>query len=290
MIPSHPLEKTRIAIVGLGLMGGSLGLALKGHCRELLGIDSEPAAVDMALDQGVVERASTKLESLLPEAEIIILAAPVGAILDLIKNLPVIHPGRAMVMDLGSTKVKICQALNHLPERFYTIGGHPMCGKETSGLENAEAGLYWGATFVLTPLDRTTTDAKSMAVEIVRTIGARPLWLDPELHDRWTAATSHMPYLISTALALATPQEAAPLAGPGFHSTSRLAGSSIQMMQDILTSNRENVLAAVSRFHHSLDEIRSALENGDERSLVELLRRGKAARERLLWAAEKGEA
>ncbi len=282
------LSNTRITIVGLGLMGGSLALALRGRCRSLWAVDPDPETQRLALEQKIVERISGDPAPILPETELIILAAPVRVILHLISQLPEIHPGNPVVLDLGSTKTQICQAYQCLPERFDPIGGHPMCGKETSGLAQAEADLFRGAPFALTPLERTSPRARSLSAQVVEAVGARAIWLDPATHDRWTAAASHMPYLLSIALSLATPPEAAPLIGPGFKSVSRLAGSSTVMMGDILNTNRENVLSALSLFRAQLEQLELNLRQGDEAGLMAGLIRGQQARQHLLAAQAEG--
>jgi prephenate dehydrogenase len=122
--PSAPLELAhcRVAVIGLGLMGGSLALALRGQCNSLLGVDVDPEIVALALKRGIVDKASTDLSTILPGADLVVLAAPVLAILNLLKGLPQAHPGRAVVLDLGSTKARILEAMNGLPERFDPIG------------------------------------------------------------------------------------------------------------------------------------------------------------------------
>lgn len=276
------LADTRVAILGLGLMGGSLALALAGHCRQLLAYDPDPRALALASKQQIVDQASPDLSAVLPLADMVVLAAPVRETLKLIYQLPSLHPGAAVILDLASTKQDVCRAYAELPSRFDPIGGHPMCGKETAGLANAEAGLFQGAVFALTSLEQTTQHARSLALQLVETIGARPIWLDAATHDRWTAATSHMPYLLAVALALATPSEVAPLIGPGFHSTSRLASSSETMMADILHTNRQNVLAALALFRGELDQIENYLRLEDEPRLYDALQRSAAARNHLV--------
>ncbi len=144
-----------------------------------------------------------------------------------------------------------------------------MCGKETSGLQNAAANLYQGAPFAFTPLARTSERARGIAAQLARAVGAQALWLEPETHDRWTAATSHLPYLASVALTLATPEDCAPMIGPGFRSATRLAGSSATMMLDILTTNQANVLAALTRLRSQLDSLEAAVRDGDRACLQE---------------------
>lgn len=257
------LSRSSIAILGLGLMGGSLAMALRGRCASLLGVDPDLQALALAEDWRVVDRSSTSAADILPQADLIILAAPVGAIIELLARLPDLHPGSPVVIDLGSTKQSILAAMQALPARFDPLGGHPMCGKEVSTLRHAEAGLYRGATFAFTPLARSSSRARLLADELALAVGAIPLWLDAETHDRWVAATSHLPYLIASALVAATPQDAFPLVGPGLRSTARLAGSSVPMMVDILETNRTNVLEASRRFRQALDALEAFLEAGD---------------------------
>lgn len=268
------LQNARIAILGLGLMGGSLALALQGKCAALFGVDPDPAALSLAIEKGIVSRASADPTSVLPQAELVILAAPVRTIIEILNELPNLHSGEAVVLDLGSTKTQIVEAMSCLPPRFDPIGGHPMCGKETFSLANADPRLFEGAPFALTPLPRTSEKARNLAEELVCTIGARPLWLDAETHDRWVAATSHLPHLLSVALTLATPHEAAPLIGPGFRSMARLARSSPAMRLDILATNRENILEVLGRFRTQLDLLETCLTNDDYNTLWEMLVQG----------------
>jgi prephenate dehydrogenase len=266
---SDTLSEITVAVLGLGLMGGSLGLALKGHCQTVLGYDPDPDARALARQLGAVERAASDPGDILPEADLVILAAPVRAILAWIDRLPDLHPGNPVVLDLGSTKLSICQALQALPARFEPVGGHPMCGKETSGIAYAEKTLYHSASFFLIHLPNSTPRACSLAEQLAGALGARPVWLDAAEHDRWTASTSHVPYLVACALAAATPLEASQLVGPGFRSTSRLAGSSTSMMLDILKTNRAPVLAALRQVRMRIDHLETLLADADEADLAD---------------------
>lgn len=265
------LQDSKIAIIGLGLMGGSLALALKGKCAALYGIDSHPATLELAIDKKIVDQADTDPAKLLPQTNLIILAVPVPAIIDFIKKLPLLVQKPCIVLDLGSTKKDIVEAMSILPECFDPLGGHPICGKEKSGLENADPGLYEGAPFVITPLQRTTRRAKSAARQIISALGANLMEMDPDAHDRILASTSHLPFLIASALANSTPHAFAPLIGPGFRSISRLAGTPSHMMMGILKSNRENIINSIRHFRNSLNEIESALQDENYTQLEVLL-------------------
>ena len=198
------LQDSKLAIIGLGLMGGSLALALKGKCAALYGIDSDPATLALALANGIVQQADTDPVKLLAQADLVILAVPVPAIMEFIQKLPSFSEKASIVFDLGSTKQDILQAMSALPENFDPIGGHPICGKEKLGLVNAVATLYQDAPFVVSSLDRTTRRAKSAVKEIVSAIGADCIEMTAEDHDRILAATSHLPFLVASALAHST--------------------------------------------------------------------------------------
>ncbi len=271
------LKDAKVAIVGLGLMGGSLALALKGACAALLGIDPDLAALSLALRQNIVDQAESDPANLLPQADLVILAAPVPVILALLQKLPEYTSNSCIVLDLGSTKQAIVEQMDRLPKRFDSLGGHPICGKEKLTLANAERTLYYGAPFILTPMARTTSRALSAAQQVIAAIGAKAITLDAAEHDRILAATSHLPFLLSSALALATPEECAPLVGPGFRSTSRLAGTPSSMMMGVMQTNRENILTAIHRLQSQLDTLEMQLSSSDFTSLEATLDLSRAA-------------
>ena len=264
-----------ILIWGLGLMGGSLAMALRGKCSGLVGVDRDPAVIRHAQLLGIVDAAYTveeliaEPEKLLQNVGCIVLAAPVRAILSILSGLPGLCAHPAVIMDLGSTKEHVIWAMGGLPERFDPVGGHPMCGKEKASLAYAEAAVYQNAPFALVPLPRTSLFARKLAESLARAVGANPIWLDAAVHDRWVAATSHLPFLVSSALAFATPEEARSLVGTGFRSTARLANSSPRMMTDILATNARNIQAAIQRFKERLSLYEALLEQQDFEGLEE---------------------
>jgi prephenate dehydrogenase len=163
-----------------------------------------------------------------------------------------------------------------------------MCGRETGGLVNATAGLFSGAVLAFTPAARTSSRAKALAHELAAALGAIPLWLDPDAHDARVARTSHVPYLLSAALAAATPPEAADLIGPGFRSTARLAGSDPVMIAGVLATNRDQILAGLSGFRAELDSLERMLETSDETALRAALEAVRRKYIRLLEKADSG--
>ena len=274
-----------ICIIGLGLMGGSLALALRGYCIQIIGVDPDPGTRALAREKNVVDLVTDDLAKALALSDLVILAAPVRTNLALLEKIPQIHPDPLSIIDLSSTKTAIVAAMDRLPDGFAALGGHPMCGKEKAGLIHADGKLFWDSTFALTETARTTPALRALAQNIITIISAKELWIEASTHDRWAAATSHLPYLVSSALAVSTPLEAAVLIGPGFQSTSRLAASDITMMMDILTTNRTQVLAALHRYREALGDIETAL-NTAPGELPALLAAARQHKENLVIGAD----
>ncbi|MCZ2127844.1 MAG: prephenate dehydrogenase/arogenate dehydrogenase family protein [Anaerolineales bacterium] len=274
------LSKAKVVVVGLGLIGGSLALGLRGKCAALYGIDPRPAALELALSQKIADFAQSD-SAALAQADAILLAAPLPAILSWLEKLPTLVPQPCVVMDCGSSKRAVVEALDKLPERFDALGGHPICGKEKLGLENADARIFHNAPFAVTPCARTTTRAKSAARQIISALDANEIELDAAEHDRILAATSHLPFLLASALTLSVPSESAPFIGPGFKSASRLADTPSSMMLGVLQTNRENVRAALRRLQTELGRIETLLAADDFSALENLLQQSNAAYQHL---------
>jgi len=281
------LVQCRIAIMGLGLMGGSLAMALHGKVREIIGIDPDPLTLQMAEDKRVCDLLDSHPGNLLKTADLVILAMPVRKIIQVLSELPGLHSGNLIVMDLGSTKVDIVNAMSCLPARFDPLGAHPMCGKEKSTLAAADANLFKGSPFVFTHLERSSKRACNLAEQIAEAVLSKPLWLDAETHDKWVASTSHLPYLAACALAAATPIEASLLASSGYASTTRVSTTSPDMMLDVLITNRINVLAGLNAFRQHLDDMQTYLEHKDFTALKGLLHQTASHQEEILTAKQQ---
>lgn len=287
------LQHCTVAIAGLGLMGGSLGLALRGHVQRVVGVARRAETLQQAQDIGAIDAGYTTLAEGAAEADIVVLATPVSVILAQIEQLGrLARQGRlragVVITDMGSTKAQICDALDRLPASVQPIGAHPMCGKETSGLEAADAALYHGAPFVLCPLLHTAPQTAALMGALAQAVGACPLEIDPTRHDRLAAAISHAPYLASLAAFAAAADVAQGdalawrLAAGGFRSTTRLAGSDPTMMADILLSNRDAVLAQLDHMQAHLARLAALLTTGDGARLRELAASTRAARSHFL--------
>jgi prephenate dehydrogenase len=273
------LADCRVGIIGLGLIGGSLALAINGACRSVTGYDVDPHTITQAIDRGIIHR---PIDLRGDQVDLLILAAPVSAILDWIDRAPAIFSGEFHLIDLGSTKTHIVERMQLLPDRISPLGGHPMCGKETSGLAVADGNLYRDCIFALTPLDRTRPDTLILAQELIGALYARSLLLDPQAHDRAVAAISHLPYLLSTALIDAVAQldddVAWRLAASGFRDTTRLAASDVTMLLDILKSNRAEVLHALNGAQSSLQTTIDLIEREEWTQLRAKLEAARAKR------------
>ena len=260
-----------VAIVGVGLIGASFGLALRraGFTGRILGVSSDRsirAAVDRhAIDEGA------PLESAAAQADLVYLSQPISGILETLPRLAgLLKPG-ALVTDAGSTKRHIVEAATPLGSSF--IGGHPMAGKTARGAGGAEAALFEGRPYVLTPFDpeRMNDDRVRSLVSWIEKIGARLVVLSPAEHDRLVAAASHLPQLLSTALAstleqMKDPAPIAAVAGPGLLDMTRLALSSHEIWKDILSTNGDEIAAALQVTEARLTELRHSLETAETES------------------------
>jgi prephenate dehydrogenase len=287
------LADCRVAIVGLGLMGASLAMDLVHNklCREVRGVARRTATVLDAFFSGAVDLATNDLQTGVMGADLVILATPVRTIVDQLAEIaPTLWPG-TVVMDMGSTKATICQALDALPVQCQPIGGHPMTGKETAGFGAAEPGLYRNATWVLSPLPRTTAATVTLATELVEAVGAHPVILPAARHDRLVATISHLPYLAAGALVHTTMQvgDEDPtvweLAAGGFRDTSRVAAGDTQMFLDILMTNRPAVLAQLDAYMAQLAELHKLIDTQDEAKLSAKLSQSQA--KRAAWKARR---
>jgi prephenate dehydrogenase len=286
------LSQAEFTIVGTGLMGTSLALALRGKVGRLRGIDSSAAyryAAAVYFDE-----IGNDLEPALASADVVILATPIKAIIGLLAKVgAMVRPG-TLIIDLGSAKQQIVLAMDGLPDSVLAVGGHPMCGKEQSGPTVADGTLYHGCVFVLCPSQRTTPEALDFARAMIRAIGARAIVMPADRHDTAVAAISHLPYLLSVGLVAAVQNVAQndpmpwKLASSGFRDTSRLAGSDITMMGDTLLTNREAVLDALRVFRTQLDILESILQMADERALRGILDSARQAR--LEWPQKRDSA
>ena len=264
------LINSQITIAGLGLMGASLAGGLRGKCRRVVGVARRAESIDIALARGFIDWGTMDIAEGVRETDVVILATPVRVILCQLHEIAPLLPEGCLLMDLGSTKGRIVAEMKRLPDHVQPLGGHPMCGKEKSGIEAADPALYKGCTFILSPLKRTSQEALALGRALAEAVGANPLVLEPERQDSLVATVSHLPYLLACALVATadatTSQDPAAweVVATGYRSTSRLAGSDVTMMIDILLTNRDEVLKALDTYRHRLGELIHLVETADE--------------------------
>lgn len=276
----------KLAIVGVGLIGGSFALALKqaGAVREVLGVGRTPANLNAAIELGLIDRAVNWAEA--GQADCILLALPVGETEAALKQLsPHLKPG-AIITDAGSTKAQVVAAARAvLQERCGDfVPGHPIAGSEQSGPLAARADLYQGKKVVLTPQADTRADALETVKALWQAAGAQVEILDADQHDRVFAAVSHLPHLAAFALVDELAQRADGetffrLAASGFRDFTRIAGSSPEMWRDIAMANREALLTELDAYLAALQTLRQTVAAEDGQALLKMFSRARAARE-----------
>jgi prephenate dehydrogenase len=263
-----------VTIVGVGLIGGSFGLALKkaGFSGTILGVSSA-ATLRAALERGAIDEA-VPLADAAARADLIYLAQPIGRILDTLRHVDELVKPRTLITDAGSTKSTIVSAGRQHIRRGVFLGGHPMAGKEKRGVAEADADLFRGRTYVLTPDSHTMESQPAQEfLEWLGRIGALPVILSAEEHDRIVSFTSHLPQLASTALAATVAEQAGDrlaVAGPGLADTTRLALSSFELWRDILATNSHSIELALTAYINKLEHLRDNLRTREIESEFEI--------------------
>jgi len=280
----------KITIIGVGLIGGSLGLALKEKNSnfKIVGIDKQEI-IEKAITRGAIDEGRVNLEEGIKEADIVIIATPVKTILNILNQInPFLKKG-CLVTDTGSTKQQIVKKANKvLSEDVFFIGGHPMAGSEKYGIESADPHLFHNKTYILTPTPKSNLRALEKISLLNKIIGAKKLILDPLEHDRIVSAVSHLPQIIAVSL-INTIGELAQrgnnnnyfkAVGEGFKDMTRIASSSYKMWEDICDTNQENILEMIQEFKNYLEAIEDRLKN-DPNSLKEEFQKASKLRENI---------
>jgi prephenate dehydrogenase len=279
----------RVAVLGVGLIGGSIGLAARGRLdAEVAGFDPDRATAERAVEREALDVACRSVAEAVDGAEVVFCAAPIGALPGLVGEALEASPDDAVVTDAGSTKRRLIAALPEGPMRERFIGGHPLAGAETSGIDHARVDLFDGARWYLVPTARSSGLLYDRLHRTITELGARPDAVDAETHDRMMATVSHLPHVIANVLAagaaeaLGSEAERLPDVGPSFRDTTRVAGANPAIWVDIFASNREalagQIDAAVERLRRAAELLRAEDPDG----LAEWHRAALADRRRLL--------
>lgn len=271
----------QITIVGTGLIGGSVGLALRAHgfTGAIVGCD-KPAVLEQAQRQGAIHRGEPELPRAIEHSEVILLATPVGCILSQFEAIAPFIPPHALITDAGSTKQQFVERARMVygsAAHTRVLPGHPMAGKEHSGIENADAELFQKAAWLVTPIDPGApyTERQQQWLDLLAAIGARIISLDAERHDRLCAWVSHLPQMISTAFATVLREElgddeaVVQVGGRALREMTRIAHSPYSMWRDIALTNSANIEDAILRFEQQLTHLRENLRGPALRELFE---------------------
>jgi|SRR4249919_834305 len=278
----------RLAIVGTGLIGASAGLAAgRAGFPAAIGWDEDRATLELAVERGAVEPADS-LEHALHSSDIALLAVPVIVLPGLLQEVLAAAPSTSTIMDVGSTKGSVCAAAGN-DARF--VGGHPICGAETRGPDRASADLFEGATWFLTPLAATEPDRYRAAHSLVAALGARPVAIDPDAHDRLVAVTSHLPHALANILlnqagaSRVEGHDPLATAGGSLRDMTRIAGANPRIWVDIFLENREALAASLVELRRRAEQLENALAAGDAGYLARWIGEAGGNRRRMLETA-----
>jgi prephenate dehydrogenase len=281
----------RIAVVGVGLIGGSIGLAARERLgAEVTGFDRSEEALRTGIERGALDRGCGSIAEALEGAEVAFVAVPVGALPDVVGEVLASAPPQCVVTDVGSTKRAVVTA--NADPRF--VGGHPLAGAESSGVEHARADLFEGATWYLTPTSTTSGIVYERLHRLLHSLDARPAAIDPAVHDAILAAVSHLPHVLANVLvseaatSLSSEGERLPATGPSFRDATRVAGASSRIWTDIYISNGDALAAVIDRALERLGAVRDALTRRDARWIADWNDAAAADRRRLLEAQLAG--
>jgi prephenate dehydrogenase len=265
-----------VAIVGVGLIGGSLALSAREHgmVKKIVGIDADPDTIERANSRHVIDWGTTDLQEGVRDADLVVVATPVRSITPLISDLaPYVRPD-AVITDVGSVKKEIVDAVESLPGvDIGFVGGHPIAGTENSGVEAAFPGLFAGRKCVLTPTGRTPKRALRNVSDMWQSLGADVIHMDAAAHDSVFGAVSHLPHYVAFALVScidllsSSEDNLFSFSAGGLKDFTRIAGSDPTMWTDIALMNRSNILSCIDRYRESLTRLRTLIESGDAESL-----------------------
>ncbi len=270
----------KVAIIGVGLIGGSIGLGIKKKklARHVIGISRHKKTINLAIRRGAIDRGYLDISEI-SKADLVILATPVNSIIKIGVRISSLVRPDALVTDTGSTKKLVVRELENALPNF--IGAHPLSGSEKQGVINADADLFCGSVCVLTPTAKTSKAALSKIKRFWIELEARVVYLSPARHDKLISYVSHLPHIIAFSLIQSVPRNSLYLASSGLKDSTRIAASPDALWKDILLTNSENILNALKEFSTSLSHIKSAIMHKDARALEKFLRQARLKRKEL---------
>lgn len=271
----------RAVIVGMGLLGGSIGMAMRERrvASTVIGVGRRPETLDAALRRGAVDEATLELKHALPDADLVIVCTPVQNVARIVRQADSAINSSALITDVGSTKGNICRELEEPVPTF--IGSHPLAGSHQSGVEFAQGDLLEGKTTIVTPSPTSSPLLVQDLEKFWQSLGSQTVQMTPQSHDQAVARTSHLPHVVAAALAACTEEHVLPLVAAGWCDTTRVAGGNVDLWSQILSENRGPTLTAMRHFASHFDQWLAALESEDTNQLESLLTLGKQKRDSL---------
>lgn len=273
-----------LVLVGVGLIGGSIGLAAKkrGLANKVRGVGRNQNSLERARTLGAIDEVCLDLAAGARDADVIVLCTPVDRIAAQVLQMAPHCAPNTLITDAGSTKETIAAAIDgKLPPGVHFVGSHPLAGSEKRGPEHADAELFRNRWTIVTPTPQTDASAVARVTEFWKALGSRVRVMNPREHDQGLAMTSHLPHLIASALAGMLPAELVDLTATGFRDTTRIAAGDAELWSAIFTHNRAAVLDGLTRFEKQLTDYRQALERGDVAAMTQLLAHAKKVRDAL---------
>jgi prephenate dehydrogenase len=271
----------RVCIIGVGLLGGSIGLALhrKRLAKQVVGVGRTISRLDAAIHRGAIDEATDDILIGAKDADLVIACVPIQSIVSSLETAAQVARPDAMLTDVGSTKQTIVQAASgRLSDRQF-LGSHPIAGGHHSGVEHAVGTLLDSAMVVLTPTKETCPELTKRMIHFWESMGSKISLLDPQAHDEALAISSHLPHMVASALAISTPHELLQFVGKGWMDSTRIAGSNPQLWRQILEENHGPALHAMKKFATICEIWIDALERSNFDRVEELLQAGKTTRE-----------
>lgn len=272
----------KITIIGIGLIGGSMGLAIrKGKlAHKIVGVAKHRRSLEKAQRLGAIDEGILNPRNSVRGSDLVILATPIYGIIELAKSIVKYLDRRCIIIDVGSTKRLIVKELEHiLPKDIYFVGGHPLAGSEQRGIDNAHSELFRGSVWILTRTKRTNFQALIRVKGFIAALGANVLVMSPDKHDKIVSEISHLPHILAATLINSANYKYLPLAASGFKDATRIASSDFHIWRDICLTNREKIVEAIEKFTFNLSNLKRLIKEEDSKEILRSFRRAKKKRD-----------
>jgi prephenate dehydrogenase len=281
------MEISRVCIVGLGLIGGSIAKALRNAqpTMTIIGIDSDQDTLDLAKSEGVINRGFTQIDFNIENSQFVIICLPIHLVMNCVLELKKVVMPDCIISDTASVKEKLISQIEELDSSFNFIGGHPMCGSEKKGYKNSSPDFFNNAYYIMIPGTKTNHGTINIMESIIRMMGSIPIMLDASVHDKVTGAISHVPHVVSAALVNSVAQasnhqnEMKKLAAGGFKDITRISSANPSMFKTIVMENKQHVKEMLNLFKNNIEQFIDLLDKEDEENIYNFFESAKKYRD-----------